>query len=154
MRLAELVVQNFRMVKDLRLEGLGGFNVLIGPNASGKSTALEAIRLLLEEDQLGLSRDDGFRGAFGEVVRIEGLAAFSKQDLNSVLPEPAPPDLQGWGGSSRDEILDTLVDLVGEVQLFYNGLPNTGRGSSVFQKSWRLVDGVDLRQDLIKGLES
>ncbi len=153
MRLAELTVQNFRIVKDLRLEGLGGFNVFIGPNASGKSTALEAIRLLLEENEFDLSRDDGFRGAPGEVVRIEGLAAFSRQDLNSVLPEPAPPELQGWGGSSRDDILTRLADLVGQVQFLYNGLPpSRPTGSTFMQKFWRVVDGVDLRGDLLKGL--
>ncbi len=155
MRLAELAIKNFRMIKNLRLGGLGGFNVLIGRNGSGKSTALEAIRLLLEEDRLSLSRDDGFRGAPGEYVRIEGLAAFSKQDLNNVLPEPAPPQLGGWGGSSRDVVLTRLADLVGQVQLLYNGLPPTGGGgSSVFQKSWRFVDGVDLRADLAKRLET
>ena len=155
MRLAELKIQNFRMVKDLRLEGLGGFNVLIGPNASGKSTALEAIRLLLEEDQLGLSGDDGFRGAPGEVVRIEGLAAFSKQDLNSVLPEPAPPELRGWGGSSREDVLNTLVDLVSEARLLYNGLPSSSPGSrTMSQKFWRVVDSVDLRSDLVKRLNT
>ncbi len=155
MRLAELVIQNFRMVKDLRLEGLGGLNILIGPNASGKSTALEAIRLLLEEDGLGLSRDDGFRGAPGEVVRIEGLAAFSKQDLNSVLPDPAPSELRDWGGSSRDGVLSTLVDLVGEIRLLYNGLPSSSpTGRTVSQKFWRLVDGVELRSDLSKRLSA
>ncbi len=155
MRLAELSVQNFRMVKDLRLEGLGGFNVLIGPNASGKSTALEAIRLLLEEDELGLSRDDGFRGAPGEPVHIDGLVAFSRQDMNSVLPEPAPPELQSWGGSSKDDILTSLADLFGEVQLLYGGLPPTsGTGTSIFQKFWGFVDGMDLMADLLKRLDT
>ncbi len=155
MRLAELAVQNFRMIKDLRLEGLGGFNVLIGPNASGKSTALEAIRLLLEENEFNLSRDDGFRGAPGEYVRIEGLAAFSKQDMNNVLPEPAPVELRGWGGSSRDDVLNTLADLAGQVQLLYNGLPpSSPTGTTYLQKFWRFVDGVELRSDLTKRLNA
>lgn len=45
-RLQNLRVKNFRQLKDLSIESLGDVNLIVGGNNSGKSTFLEAIRLL------------------------------------------------------------------------------------------------------------
>ena len=39
-------IQKFRCFKEFNIQGLGPFNVLIGPNDSGKTAFLEAIRLV------------------------------------------------------------------------------------------------------------
>lgn len=46
MRIESLWVKGFRSLRDVRMDGLGAFNVLYGPNGSGKSNILEAIRVL------------------------------------------------------------------------------------------------------------
>jgi hypothetical protein len=48
MQITDFWARGFRSLRDVRLEGLGPFNVFYGPNGSGKSNILEAIRLLLE----------------------------------------------------------------------------------------------------------
>ena len=45
MHLTKLVIRNFRSLKDLRMDFKSGANLIVGPNAVGKTTVLEAIRL-------------------------------------------------------------------------------------------------------------
>lgn len=45
MHLRTLSVKNFRLLDDIFIEFKNGINVIVGPNASGKTTILEAIRL-------------------------------------------------------------------------------------------------------------
>ncbi len=154
MRLTLLNVENFRMLRELELEGLQGYNVLVGQNATGKSTALEAARLLLEEAQMGLSREDGFRGARGEYVRLRGNLVFSDEDLNEMLPDPVPLNLQGWGGVEREGTVKVLMEVMGTVETLYNGLPPAGGGgTSIHNKNWRTEEGTDLRGQLRRSLQ-
>jgi hypothetical protein len=48
MRIESFWAKGFRSLRDVRLDGLGAFNVFYGPNGGGKSNILEAIRVLLE----------------------------------------------------------------------------------------------------------
>lgn len=71
-RWTELSVQNFRGLSDLRLEGLGTFNVLFGANDVGKTSVLEGIFLLSGLGNLELPiRIQNFRNFI--VPDIEGL---------------------------------------------------------------------------------
>lgn len=45
MHISHLYVRNFRSLSDLSMEFTGGANLIVGPNAVGKTTILEAIRL-------------------------------------------------------------------------------------------------------------
>src|ERR1700741_3100690 len=45
MHLSKLTIKNFRSLQDLRMSFEPGVNLIVGPNAVGKSTVLEAIRL-------------------------------------------------------------------------------------------------------------
>ena len=45
MHLGSLTIKNFRSLKELRMEFKSGANLIVGPNAVGKTTVLEAIRL-------------------------------------------------------------------------------------------------------------
>ncbi|EEB73911.1 AAA family ATPase [Thermococcus sp. AM4] len=54
MRLKKLVVKNFKSLRDCEIE-LNKFNVLIGPNASGKTNLVEVFKLLRK---IYLERDD------------------------------------------------------------------------------------------------
>ena len=44
--LDNVTINGFRGLKDLRLEGLGLINVLVGPNNCGKTSVLEALSIL------------------------------------------------------------------------------------------------------------
>ena len=48
MRIESFWAKGFRSLRDVRLEGLGAFNVFYGPNGAGKSNILEAIRVLFQ----------------------------------------------------------------------------------------------------------
>lgn len=47
MYLAELIIKNFRKLRDVRLKFQPGLNVLVGPNNVGKSAVVDALRTLL-----------------------------------------------------------------------------------------------------------
>ena len=77
MKLHEITVENFRGIRSLRLP-LDGLTVLIGENNSGKSTVLEAIRLVL-------TRGFGVRRG-GQFTEYD----FHLKDAN-VTPQSADP---------------------------------------------------------------
>ncbi|WP_420447555.1 AAA family ATPase [Candidatus Palauibacter sp.] len=71
-RWTELSIQNFRGLSELRLEGFGTFNVLLGANDVGKTSVLEAIFLLTGLGNLQLPiRIQNFRNFI--VPDIEGF---------------------------------------------------------------------------------
>ena len=57
MHITELRIRNFRNFLKARFRFLPGVNTLIGENGSGKTNALHALRLLLDE---GLARNAGY----------------------------------------------------------------------------------------------
>ena len=65
--ITNLVVRNFRSLKDATLE-LRGRNVLIGPNKSGKTTFLDALRFLCQAITVGdVARPLNERGGMGSI---------------------------------------------------------------------------------------
>lgn len=65
-RLTALELSNFRALRSIRLE-LGALNVLVGPNASGKSTALDAIGFVATCFRHGLDQALADAGGLGRV---------------------------------------------------------------------------------------
>lgn len=49
----DIFIKSYRGLRDIELRGLGAVNVLIGDNNSGKTSILEAIRLLDSKDVIG-----------------------------------------------------------------------------------------------------
>ncbi len=48
-KISSLAIQRFRSLKDLKIEGMGRVNLITGKNNTGKSSVLEAIRILASE---------------------------------------------------------------------------------------------------------
>ena len=48
-RISNLTIERFRSIKKLKLEGLGGVNLITGRNNTGKSSILEALRILASD---------------------------------------------------------------------------------------------------------
>ncbi len=71
LRITDIHLHNFRSYEDFRLEGIGDLTILAGPNAAGKTNAIEALQLL--------TATSSFRNATGtELVRRgEGTARIS-----------------------------------------------------------------------------
>ncbi len=69
-----LAIENFRRFKHLTIPRLGDVNLLVGRNSSGKSSVLEAIRILAS---------DGAPEVFRDICRAreEGFADATKPDL-------------------------------------------------------------------------
>jgi predicted ATPase len=59
-------IKNFRSLRDVKLEP-GRINVFVGPNASGKSNFLDALRFLTHMTNVGLVKTFADRGGFAEV---------------------------------------------------------------------------------------
>ncbi|MDD2465360.1 MAG: DUF2813 domain-containing protein [Desulfobulbus sp.] len=127
MKLKEITIENFRGVRSLHLP-LDGLTVLIGENNTGKSTVLEAIRLVLT------------RG-FG--VRRDGR--FTEYDFHlkaaDATPQTADPILitLHFGEEQENEWPDTVVQQMSEViQLDTDGLNHIwlqAKGSYQFESS-------------------
>lgn len=62
----KLRIRNFRSLRDITLEP-GLINVFVGPNASGKSNGIEALKFLTQTAIGGLSKAFGDRDGFREV---------------------------------------------------------------------------------------
>lgn len=82
MKLSEITIKNFRLLQDarMRLDTTGMTTILVGPNNSGKTSAIEVLLAFLQWPQRQLSLNDfslGCRNAF---------AKFEQQ----VLAQPAP----------------------------------------------------------------
>jgi predicted ATPase len=89
MRLNSLDVDNFRMLQELSLDGLQGLNVFIGPNATGKSTVLQSLNLLLQSSNINVDKDFAFRGSPYESIRIECGLTLSAEDIKQIVKEMA-----------------------------------------------------------------
>jgi len=68
-RLERLSIKNFTSIREARIE-LGKLNVFIGPNASGKSNLLKALRLLRNQIKIGVPTLDEDRAEvpFGDLI--------------------------------------------------------------------------------------
>jgi putative ATP-dependent endonuclease of the OLD family len=100
MYLAELRVQNFRCLKDVNFRYLPGLNVILGENNSGKSSMIDALRLVLGLGQprreIFFSEQDFQHDHEGNVTEewseihatFKGLSPEERGGLVSCLVEP------------------------------------------------------------------
>jgi len=74
MRLRSLHIRNFRKIEDLTINFPRGLTVIVGENNAGKTTIVDALRLMLfssrDYDALRLNEDDFRRGADGDPIEI------------------------------------------------------------------------------------
>lgn len=83
MYLANVKIQNFRLIQNMDLQLHKGLNILLGENDSGKTALLDAIRFVLgtrDFERIVLSKDDFFINALGRTenfnisLNFEGLS--------------------------------------------------------------------------------
>jgi energy-coupling factor transporter ATP-binding protein EcfA2 len=121
-----LSVQNFRALRNVRI-GLEPLTVLVGPNASGKSSVLDAIRRLTlvgeknllqifgtDEEQHAL-RTRGSTGPIGLELegKWHGVSGTAKLSLQVDRPPPIATIESAWGAESKSRSLDALNNALG-----------------------------------------
>ena len=92
MYLSKIIIKNFRKYKDITINFHKGINVLIGENNSGKSTIIDAIKIVLGTqggDYVRINEEDFFTDSEGESANeflidcvIEG---FEKNELKNFI---------------------------------------------------------------------
>ena len=95
MYLSDIKIEGYRLFKDRQILHLRkGLNVLVGENGCGKSTVIDAIRLLLNEDEYarsGISEEDFYSSVdkkeWADTISIkEGFQIYQKKRRLSILP--------------------------------------------------------------------
>jgi len=109
--ISELKAKNFRLLKDIDIELNSGMNIFFGPNAQGKTTLLEAIRLI--------STGRSFiTNTLKEIITFENDHFFLKANI---LQNYLPVEIKFGFGESKKIIqvnskpLKNLSDLIGIV---------------------------------------
>ena len=100
MYLAELRIRNFRKLKDVALEFQPGLNILVGPNNTGKTAVVDALRALLggiDEPYPRMTTEDIHRpkvgAADGDILFEYVFANLDLDDESEFMPAIRPgPD--------------------------------------------------------------
>lgn len=143
LRIAEVRIQNFRLLRDLRLP-LGELTVLIGPNNSGKTAFLQALAVAFGEQRADV-----------EDLYIDSSGAPAKSFAIELLIRPAQ------GDEFREEIRDLLADAIQipvegpeYFVLRTSGTPDTRRGGILprrsFLKGWERTDSESMAMSELK----
>ncbi|NTU50077.1 MAG: DUF2813 domain-containing protein [Desulfobulbaceae bacterium] len=140
MKLAEIKIERFRGIRSLQLP-LDGLTVLIGENNTGKSTVLEAIRLVL-------TRGFGSRGG-GRLSEYD----FHLENKNATPQTSQPIKITlHFAEEQENEWPDTIIQQMNEVvQLDVNGLSHIwlqikgsfNSDSKSFETTWDFLNSSE-----------
>lgn len=108
-RLTYLRIRNYRILRDVTLDGLQPLTTLVGPNASGKSTVFDVFAFLSECFSVGLRKAWDRRGRFkelrsrGAVGPIEFELKYRETPQTPVITYHLSIDEEPAGPVVRDE---------------------------------------------------
>ncbi|MCR6482634.1 AAA family ATPase [Amycolatopsis sp. OK19-0408] len=118
-----LRIRNFRVLRDIELDGLTPVTALLGPNGSGKSTVFDALDFLSDSFRVGLRSAWDQRGGAADIVthgatdavkieltcRIEGAVAEYRLVIEHDDDEPAVAEEKlTWQPEGADEPSEVL----------------------------------------------
>ncbi len=87
--ITDLRLQNFRSYKDASFELSPGVNIIVGPNASGKTNLLEAVLVLARGGSYKVKDNELIR--FGQPwARLDGHTSDNSQRTVKIVAEPQP----------------------------------------------------------------
>jgi predicted ATPase len=84
-RITRIKTSNYRVLKDVTLDGLTPFTVLLGSNGSGKSSLLDAVRLLTDAVERGTQFAVNTRGGL-DAVRTLGSTGPVQIEVGAEFP--------------------------------------------------------------------
>ncbi len=76
-RIESLHIKGYGPLRDVRVDGLGGFNVFVGPNGSGKSRLLDSLLFLRDALDLDVPRAVKMRGGMKSLTSMDGQDRFA-----------------------------------------------------------------------------
>jgi len=123
MRVTELHIQGYRTLKDVRWKP-GALNIVIGPNASGKSNLLKFLRLVSASARAGLN-DLVLREGGMEPILWDGLGGRITFEL--LVDELEPPRHEQYQYVASLRRLGTSASFVVDVEALVK--PHLGTGS-------------------------
>ncbi|MDR3570160.1 MAG: AAA family ATPase [Syntrophobacteraceae bacterium] len=91
-KITSLEIMEFRGLRQLKIEGIGRVNLLTGRNNTGKSSVLEALRILASDadpaaiDNILRYREEDMGDAESRLVDAVGLFQFSYRAFSTVSP--------------------------------------------------------------------
>jgi len=170
MRLKSLEIKNFRKINELEVEFPPGLSVVVGENNVGKTTIIDALRLLLfpssDFHSLNLNEDDFSRGTenlpievsciftdlneneeahFHECLVLKGDDAFiAKLSLRAEFnPNTQRANIKMWGGETEGGRLPiNLYDKINSIYLQPLRNPEKGLKPSRYSQISRLIDSL------------
>ena len=117
--LRSIRIQNFRRFADLEIPRLGMVNLLVGRNNTGKSSVLEAVRLLVSDGSLDVLQDVADRR------EERGAATLSEEFLAfSALIRRGTPHEDGFRISDGEQFIEVRARLRRRVTGDESGLEN------------------------------
>jgi len=114
MYISELIVKNYRSLKDVHLKFNRGRNVLVGKNNSGKSNIIKAIDLVLGEKfptQIKVEEKD----FFSEKIVIDGNNITTSSNYFLILVKL---------GGNKSEINNSLLEKCKGIYISANSTPD------------------------------
>jgi len=155
MKIREIEIHNYRSLKELKMDNLGDFVILVGKNGSGKSNILEALELFFVD----LNIQSDYSKSFDSVtwydkrtqrpIEFRVKLEFDNDDLTKILT-PEILEKIGVGLAAFDNSL--LIHRKIEVNMWKNVEANLGGVLEVKEgKVWYLLEkGKELIEEVEK----
>lgn len=144
----EFSIHQFRGIRDLKLEGLGQVNLLVGDNNSGKTSVLEALSIFCDSlnwrkwSNVASMREVGPLSSLSQSERLTWLFPQGEEYSNNDLSKANPEILLSASGSFRVKKVSALYEKFSEIiQVRY---PRTGEGETTFEERDREVEGIKI----------
>lgn len=138
----EFTIHRFRGIRDLKLEGLGQINLLVGENNSGKTSVLEALSIYC--DPLNLRKWNNVSSAREAVIsslsQRERLVWLFPQEDNGTDDTAKPEILLTSAGNFSIEKVSANYELFQEtVTVRY---PKSSKGEVIYEDREEEVEGI------------
>lgn len=146
MHLSELKIKGYKTFEDeFKIKFNQGLTILVGENGSGKTTVIDAIRLLLNEDEygrIGVSKGD-FHRSFEKSAKDLGSKAIEIQSIFRTLDDKEQIAFLPWLNvlENGSAILNLKIDNKENPRGKYNRIVWGGESiSGIFE--WELLDAI------------
>ncbi|MFP3904144.1 MAG: DNA replication/repair protein RecF [Armatimonadota bacterium] len=153
MHIQRLALENFRVYPELQIEFSPGLTIIVGPNASGKTSLLEAIHFLATSKSHRTSADRELVHFGSPHARLQGTFVSQNRELTISATIPARvSDRKPSSPSSKQmkldgQSIDRIADLIGRVPvvMFSNDDLDIVRGAPGFRRRFLNIAVAQLR---------
>jgi len=152
MKIREFEIRNYRSLKELKMDDLGDFIILVGKNGSGKSNILEALELFFADLNIQSDYSKSFDSVTWFDKRTQKPIEFmvklelDNNDLNKILTAEILEKI-GVGLAAFDNSL--FIHRKIEVNMWKNVEANLGGVLKIKEgKVWYLQKGKELKEEM------